>query len=420
MRNFCFIRRKRNRFVISMPNYLWMPLIFTFLFLMIVAVYDDDDDDRRDITVIQNREILEEKQGLRSREEELLEMAAKLEMELLHHQERIKVRLETMNARKKGMDGGRELDSRHHHHHHQHLLDEGRVEGNEHRLKRRLMDARTSHGPGRHHGHSKSGSSGAITRDDQTIPDVKASKSNKTRAISRNTPKSRSMKRADMPDAMALLRTPHNENKKRSYHDDDNKEIIFHQSASTLSMRKHLAPGHHHKSKKAKNETKGSLDKHFEKSSDLKNVLGYQHDQSWDNSQKRLSVSDLISTNPVAAATTLNQPSIEAETNAALNLDEPYLGCEDLAHINSRELVGSGYTKRVERVELRDGRWVAVKSVWTEGNDVTACLDRGMAKRDCIQLANYKLLKETALLHQLRHPNIVKVRSNVTHIPFDV
>lgn len=410
MGNFRFIRRKRIRFVNFMSNSIWIAFIFTtFLLFMIVVVCYEGDDAADDVTVIRNRQILEEKQGLRSREEELLELAAELEKELFEYQERIRGRLEILNARKTGLDGGRELDSTRHHHQHQH--DHGGGEGTEHRLKRRLMDARSSHGLGEVHGpfvgQSSSSAIETTTQDDQSIPGVKAGKSNKTGGILRNTLETEKAGVAvDPPGANLSLGKPHNANKLRAY---NTMEINNHQSIMKARLLESL-----HESRKLNNQTKRGSIKHLKKlRNSTQNALNHQSLDDFKNGLRySLSESGVISTND-AATTTLAQPFSEPEDHrddAVMVLDEPLLGCEDLAHVNSREQVGSGYTKRVERVELRDGRWVAVKSVWTEGHDVTTCLKRGVMKRDCVQLANYKLMKEIALLQQLRHPNIIKVR----------
>ena len=98
------------------------------------------------------------------------------------------------------------------------------------------------------------------------------------------------------------------------------------------------------------------------------------------------------------------QPRESVDANVFTFKDEPLLNCEDLARVNSREPLGSGYTKRVERARLADGRLAALKSVWVGGNDVVTCAGLGVAERDCIRLANYKLLKEIALMQQLQHP----------------
>ncbi|XP_022105604.1 extracellular tyrosine-protein kinase PKDCC-like isoform X3 [Acanthaster planci] len=85
-------------------------------------------------------------------------------------------------------------------------------------------------------------------------------------------------------------------------------------------------------------------------------------------------------------------------------------GCKEIASIplSDRELVGFGYTKRVQKAFL-GGKPVALKTPLSNGPDMTQCVGYGMSKEECFTLANFKVLKEIALLQQLQHPNIIKV-----------
>ena len=84
------------------------------------------------------------------------------------------------------------------------------------------------------------------------------------------------------------------------------------------------------------------------------------------------------------------------------------LSCQDLPQsTNALETVGSGYTKKVTRADIR-GRYVALKQANLKG---TECAQYGMAENDCYSLANYKVLKELALLQQLNSPHIIQVRT---------
>ena len=55
------------------------------------------------------------------------------------------------------------------------------------------------------------------------------------------------------------------------------------------------------------------------------------------------------------------------------------------------------------------GKYVALKQANREGHDGLECAQNGMSGKDCYRLANYKVLKELALLQQLKSPHIIKV-----------
>ena len=93
-----------------------------------------------------------------------------------------------------------------------------------------------------------------------------------------------------------------------------------------------------------------------------------------------------------------------------------FLSCQDLPQsTDALETVGSGYTKKVTKANIR-GRHVALKQANRKGHDGTECAQYGMAESDCYSLANYKVLKELALLQQLKSPHIIQVRCTYMQI----
>uniref|UniRef100_A0A8B9SP77 Extracellular tyrosine-protein kinase PKDCC n=1 Tax=Anas platyrhynchos TaxID=8839 RepID=A0A8B9SP77_ANAPL len=89
------------------------------------------------------------------------------------------------------------------------------------------------------------------------------------------------------------------------------------------------------------------------------------------------------------------------------------LGCGDLRGATGGGVLGSGFTKVVQRAALPGGGGaVALKSVHGAGREVRQCEQRYGAPAGCRRLAAYKLLKEVALLQRLRHPGIVQLRGH--------
>ncbi|XP_038072424.1 extracellular tyrosine-protein kinase PKDCC-like [Patiria miniata] len=109
-----------------------------------------------------------------------------------------------------------------------------------------------------------------------------------------------------------------------------------------------------------------------------------------------------------------------AETHGANEADSPtqditlsnklVYGCKEITSIphSNKELIGSGFTKQVHKA-LFGGKPVAIKTPLTNGQDVTECIKYGMGVDECFRLANFKMLKEIAMLQQLQHPNIIKM-----------
>ncbi|XP_066281988.1 extracellular tyrosine-protein kinase PKDCC-like [Branchiostoma lanceolatum] len=103
-----------------------------------------------------------------------------------------------------------------------------------------------------------------------------------------------------------------------------------------------------------------------------------------------------------------------AGANGTVRQDPRYIGCRELEHIKVTGPAGSGYTKVVQKGKY-NGVDVAMKSVAMSGHDMRLCLDTGMDHRDCSALANYKIVKEVALLQALAHPNIIKLLGYCFH-----
>ncbi len=127
-------------------------------------------------------------------------------------------------------------------------------------------------------------------------------------------------------------------------------------------------------------------------------------------------VSRAFKTTPVTNRKSGADKDIEAR--GGKRLDRParvgsrtqLIRCRDINSIpdSQKEFVGSGFTKRVQKARL-GGRYVSLKTPLRDGPDVSSCTKFGMGVDECFRLANFKILKEVALLQQLQHPNIVKV-----------
>lgn len=86
-----------------------------------------------------------------------------------------------------------------------------------------------------------------------------------------------------------------------------------------------------------------------------------------------------------------------------------FITCQEIPqNLDTLERIGSGYTKQVYKVNI-GGKYVALKQANREGHDGLECAQNGMSGKDCYRLANYKVLKELALLQQLKSPHIIKL-----------
>lgn len=85
------------------------------------------------------------------------------------------------------------------------------------------------------------------------------------------------------------------------------------------------------------------------------------------------------------------------------------LGCDSLVDMQAVEVLGSGYTKLVVKVNLAQGQPVALKLVNEQGIDMGKCLEDFKDRQGCRELVSYKLKKEIVLLQRLQHPNVIKV-----------
>ena len=90
------------------------------------------------------------------------------------------------------------------------------------------------------------------------------------------------------------------------------------------------------------------------------------------------------------------------------HMDE--LGCDSLVDMRAVEVLGSGYTKLVVKVNLAGGQNVALKLVNEKGIDMGKCVEDFKDPQGCRELVSYKLKKEIVLLQRLRHPNVIRVK----------
>ncbi|XP_029315803.1 extracellular tyrosine-protein kinase PKDCC [Cottoperca gobio] len=92
------------------------------------------------------------------------------------------------------------------------------------------------------------------------------------------------------------------------------------------------------------------------------------------------------------------------------HMDE--MDCESLVDMQAVEVLGSGYTKLVVKVNLAGGQPVALKLVNEQGIDMGKCVEDFKDPRGCRELVSYKLKKEIVLLQRLQHPNVIKLKGH--------
>ncbi|KAF3701191.1 Extracellular tyrosine-protein kinase PKDCC [Channa argus] len=88
------------------------------------------------------------------------------------------------------------------------------------------------------------------------------------------------------------------------------------------------------------------------------------------------------------------------------------MGCDSLAGMQAVDVLGSGYTKLVVKVNLAGGQPVALKLVNEQGIDMGKCLEDFKDPQGCRELVSYKLQKEIVLLQRLQHPNVIKLKGH--------
>uniref|UniRef100_A0A3Q0TAB5 Extracellular tyrosine-protein kinase PKDCC n=1 Tax=Amphilophus citrinellus TaxID=61819 RepID=A0A3Q0TAB5_AMPCI len=92
------------------------------------------------------------------------------------------------------------------------------------------------------------------------------------------------------------------------------------------------------------------------------------------------------------------------------HLDE--MGCDSLVDMQAVEILGSGYTKLVVKVNLAGGQPVALKLVNEQGIDMGKCVEDFKDPQGCRELVSFKLKKEIVLLQRLQHPNVIKLKGH--------
>lgn len=92
------------------------------------------------------------------------------------------------------------------------------------------------------------------------------------------------------------------------------------------------------------------------------------------------------------------------------HMDE--MGCDSLVGMQAVDVLGSGYTKLVVKVNLAGGQAVALKLVNEQGIDMGKCVEDFKDPQGCRELVSYKLQKEIVLLQRLQHPNVIKLKGH--------
>ncbi len=122
-----------------------------------------------------------------------------------------------------------------------------------------------------------------------------------------------------------------------------------------------------------------------------------------------------LSVNLTKPASENAQQSMWTSNNQPQILRYPF-SCSNVDQIQIKRKLGQGVTKQVY-LGIYDGRKIAVKMVTRNVIDVMSCMKNKkrdalgavIDKHKCYTLPNMKLMKEILLLHQLEHPNLLKL-----------
>ena len=90
-------------------------------------------------------------------------------------------------------------------------------------------------------------------------------------------------------------------------------------------------------------------------------------------------------------------------------LFDPRHDCSLIGQLAGKKFISNGWTKVVHRASLPGGLYVAVKTVHSNGKDVTECL-RTEPYYVCYNKATDKLMREIDLLKSLQHEAIISLK----------
>uniref|UniRef100_A0A8C5GK06 Extracellular tyrosine-protein kinase PKDCC n=1 Tax=Gouania willdenowi TaxID=441366 RepID=A0A8C5GK06_GOUWI len=135
-------------------------------------------------------------------------------------------------------------------------------------------------------------------------------------------------------------------------------------------------------------------------------LLTHNHNDN-DDGENRQPEEDLQSLDPMLDYSLWDEITLGSRK---AHLDE--MDCESLVDMRAVEVLGSGYTKVVVKVNLSGGQPVALKLVNEQGIDMGKCVEDFKDPKGCRELVSSKLQKEIVLLQRLKHPNVIKLRGH--------